>query len=55
MQEVGVAAMQMLDWRIRIGGPTLRPRRMVLVPEFIQRATTGPVPQPAPARATLAA
>lgn len=42
MQEIGAAAMQMLHWRLEKATPNARPRRTLLTPEFIERATHGP-------------
>jgi len=41
MHEIGAAAMQQLRWRIEVAGPQARPRRTLLTPEFVERATHG--------------
>ena len=42
MQEIGAAAIQMLQWRLDKAAPTARPRRTLLTPELIERTTHGP-------------
>jgi LacI family transcriptional regulator len=42
MQEIGAAAIQMLQWRLDKAGPSARPRRTLLTPEMIERTTHGP-------------
>ncbi|HEY4201421.1 MAG TPA: LacI family DNA-binding transcriptional regulator [Devosiaceae bacterium] len=42
MHEIGAAAMQMLQWRLEKAAPDARPRRTLLTPEFVERATHGP-------------
>ena len=42
MHEIGAAAMQMLQWRLEKAAPGARPRRTLLTPEFVPRATHGP-------------
>lgn len=43
MQEIGAAAIQMLRWRLDHAAPEARPRRTLLTPSFVERATHGPV------------
>lgn len=42
MHEIGATAMQMLQWRLERAAPNARPRRTLLTPEFVERATHGP-------------
>lgn len=42
MHEIGAAAMQALRWRLEEAAPQARPRRTLLTPEFVERATHGP-------------
>ncbi len=42
MHEIGAAAMQTLRWRLEQASVHARPRRTLLTPEFIERATHGP-------------
>jgi LacI family transcriptional regulator len=42
MQEIGAAAIQMLQWRLDKAPPFARPRRTLLTPELIERTTHGP-------------
>ena len=42
MHEIGAIALQTLHWRLEIALPAARPRRTLLTPEFIGRATHGP-------------
>jgi LacI family transcriptional regulator len=42
MLEIGAAAVEMLQWRLDKAAPTARPRRTLLPPELIERATHGP-------------
>jgi LacI family transcriptional regulator len=42
MHEIGAAAVEMLHWRLERAAPTARPRRTLLTPEFVERATHGP-------------
>ncbi len=39
--EIGEAAIQMLHWRLHVAAPDARPRRTLLTPEMIERATHG--------------
>jgi LacI family transcriptional regulator len=51
MQEIGAVAVQMLQWRLERAAPDARPRRTLLTPEFIERATHGPCNEEGLARA----
>jgi LacI family transcriptional regulator len=42
MHEIGAAAVEMLRWRLQRASVDARPRRMLLTPEFVERATHGP-------------
>lgn len=42
MREIGMVAVQTLHWRINHARPDSRPRRTLLTPELITRATHGP-------------
>lgn len=42
MHEIGAAAVEMLRWRLQRASADARPRRMLLTPEFVERATHGP-------------
>lgn len=53
MREIGVAAVQILRWRLDQAGPDARPRRMLLTPELVERVTHGPCDE-AGLRAALA-
>lgn len=42
MNEIGATAVEMLRWRMQRAAPDARPRRTLLTPEFVERATHGP-------------
>ena len=42
MNEIGATAVEMLRWRMQRAAPNARPRRTLLTPEFVERATHGP-------------
>jgi LacI family transcriptional regulator len=50
MHEIGAAAMQMLQWRLEKAPAVARPRRTLLTPELVERATHGPCDENALAR-----
>ena len=41
MNEIGATAVEMLRWRMQRAAPDARPRRTLLTPEFVERATHG--------------
>ncbi len=49
MNEIGATAVEMLRWRMQRAAPDARPRRTLLTPEFVERATHGPLQRGRPA------